>query len=278
MNQNNPLKQYFRQFKTYISLPSGTSRYPAGTINFTDNGEVGVMPMTGRDELILKNPDALLNGEAVVEVIRSCVPSVQNVKILLSNDIDALITAIRHATYNDKLETDVRCPECRHENHFKMDLQYALSNMTYLEPEYSVTLQTGLKVVVRPYSYTEMLQSLQSQFEQGKVGRAIENDSLTDDERLRILGTAFKKMSTATFDMLAASVVSIQDQTNDLVVTDKNYIKEFLLDTETKEITLIKDLVEEINQVGVKKNFQAVCEKCSHEWENEIDFNPVNFL
>ena len=277
MDQNNPLKHYFRQIKTYISLPSGTSRYPEGTIKFTDNGEVGIYPMTGKDELILKNPDALLNGEAVVEVIRSCVPAVQNPTVLLANDIDALITAIRHATYNDKLEVDVRCPECNHENHFRMDLQYALSNMSYLEPEYSVTLETGLRVIVKPYSYKEMLQSLQARFEQGKVARAVDDDQLSDDQRLRILGTAFKKMSTTTFDMLSASIVAIVDQSSDLRVTDAKFIKEFLMNIEKKNIDLIKVLVDEINLIGVKKDFHAVCEKCNHEWENEIDFNPVNF-
>ena len=105
----------------------------------------------------------------------------------------------------------------------------------------------------------------------------MDDNNLSDDDRLRVLGVAFKKMTTATFDMLASSIVSIQDQAGDLNVTDRKYIREFLMDTETKEVNLIKDLVEEINQIGIKKDFHAVCEKCNHEWENEIDFNPVNF-
>ena len=85
-NQPNPLTQYFRQFKLYLKLPSGIAYYTTDQVQFTDSGEIGVMPMTGKDELSLKNPDALLNGEALVEVIKSCVPGVKNPRVLLTND------------------------------------------------------------------------------------------------------------------------------------------------------------------------------------------------
>ena len=44
-----------------------------------------------------------------------------------------------------------------------------------------------------------------------------------------------------------------------------------------KSADKISDLINEINQVGIKRTFIAKCEKCNHEWENDIDFNPVNF-
>ena len=43
------------------------------------------------------------------------------------------------------------------------------------------------------------------------------------------------------------------------------------------EYPTIKDLIKEINQIGIRRVFTAKCLKCEHEWENEIDFNPVNF-
>ena len=162
--QQNPLKQYFRQFKIYLKLPSGTTYYPQDAVQFTDSGEIGILPMTGKDELALKNPDALLNGEALIEVIKSCVPGVKNPRVLLSNDIDALITAIRFATFDDGLETLLHCPECNHENLFKLNLQYALDNMEFLDPEYVVNLDSGISVFVKPHSFPDLLRSLHAQF------------------------------------------------------------------------------------------------------------------
>jgi hypothetical protein len=273
----NPLSQYFRQFKLYMRLPSGVSYYKPGSINFTDNGEIGILPMTGKDELILKNPDALLNGEAIVEVIRSCVPCINDPKILLTNDIDAVITAIRYATYDDKLETEIRCPSCKHDNVFKLDLQYALGHMSYLESEYVVNLDTGLSIFVKPYGFQELLKGLHAQFEQGKISRAIESESLSDEQRFKLFSSAYKELSTVTYELMVNSIVKIVDDSKNINVNDKGFIKEFLQNIDKKSVDKISDLIKTINQIGIKRSFLAKCEKCSHEWENEIDFNPVNF-
>lgn len=276
VNQN-PLKQYFRQYKLYTKLPSGTTYYPDGSVTFTDTGEIGIMPMTGKDELILKNPDALLNGQALIEVISSCVPAVKDPKKLLKNDIDALITAIRLATFNDKLETEIRCPNCGHENMFKLDLQYALDNMEYLEPDYVVHLDSGLSIFVRPYGFQEILKGLHMQFEQTKLTRAIESQDLSEEARLKLLSEVFQKMSVITYELLLNSIIRVVDERNSINVSDRAFIQDFLQNIDKKSLDAIKDLVEEINGIGIKTTFTAKCQNCEHTWENDIDFNPVNF-
>jgi hypothetical protein len=260
-----------------MKLPSGTSYYAPGAITFTDMGEVGIMPMTGKDELILKNPDALLNGEALVEIIRSCVPAVSDPRLLLTNDIDALITAVRYATYNDALETELACPECKHNNLFKLDLQYSLDNMAFLDSEYVVNLESGLSVFVKPYGFPELLKGLHAQFEQGKLTRAIESETISEEERLKLFSVAFKELSLITYSLMVNSVVKVVDESQNIDVSDKNDIKEFLQNIDKKSSDQISDLIKKINQIGIKRSFIAHCEKCNHEWESEVDFNPVNF-
>jgi hypothetical protein len=34
--------------------------------------------MTAKDELMFKTPDALLNGQSTVEVVKSCIPAIQD--------------------------------------------------------------------------------------------------------------------------------------------------------------------------------------------------------
>jgi hypothetical protein len=277
--RQNPLKSYFRQFKLYLKLPGGTSYYPPDVIKFTDMGEIGIMPMSGKDELILKNPDALLNGEALIEVIRSCVPAVTDPRLLLTNDIDAIITAIRYATYNDSLETELHCPKCGNDNPFKLDLQYSLDNMTFLEPEYVVNLESGLSIFVKPYSFPELLKGLHAQFEQTKITRALENDTMDDKQKLKLFAQAFKELSNVTYALMCNSVIKVVDESNNINVTDKNDIQEFLQNIDKKSVDKISDLIKEINLIGIKRTFIAKCvnPKCEHEWESEIDFNPVNF-
>jgi len=273
----NPLSQFFRSVKMYISLPSGSAYYGPGVVNLTASGEVGVMAMTGKDEIALKNPDGLLNGEALIEVITSCVPNVINPRALLANDIDAIITAIRYATYNDTLETELICPNCKAENTFKVDMQQALDHMEFLDPEYIVDLESGLSVFVKPYAFPEILKGLHIQLENAKIGRAIDSQQLTDEQRSAMFGKAFKEIATTKFELLTTAIVKIQKESDGLEVTDKKFIKEFLVNIDKKDVDKIHDLIEKINQIGIKRTFQAKCSACEHEWESDIDFNPVNF-
>ena len=275
--QQNPLSQYFRQIKLYLKLPSGTSYYTSNVVKFTDSGELGVLQMTGKDELALKNPDALLNGEALIEVIKSCVPGVSDPRALLSNDIDALVTAIRFATFNDSLETVLHCPKCGTENTFKLDLQYALDNMEYLDPEYVVNLESGVSIYVKPHAFPDVLKGLHAQFEQNKLTRAIESETISDEQRSQIFGKAFKEMATVTYELILNSVIKVVDDSNNINVSNREHIKEFLANIDNRSIDKIADTIREINLIGIKRSFIAKCEKCEHTWENEIDFNPVNF-
>lgn len=273
----NPLKNYFRQYKMYIRLPSGTGYYKPGVVDFTESGELGILAMTGRDELILKNPDALLNGEALVEVIGSCVPGVKDPRQLLSNDIDALMTAIKTATYNDKIETEVACPACGHENSFKVNLQHVLDTMTYLEPEYVVNLSNGLSVFVKPYGFNEVLTLLHVQFEQSKITKNLANDRVSENEKIKIFGVSFTELTKVTYHLIAKSIVRVVNEADGVDVSSPEHIQEFLHNIEKHDIDQISEMIDQINCVGIEKQFDAVCEKCQHTWKSELDFNPVNF-
>jgi len=277
VQQSNPLKQYFRSIKLYLKLPSGNKYYKPEVINFNEQNEVGVLPMTGADELALKNPDALLNGEALIGVLTSCVPALKQPRSLLTNDIDALITAIRYATFNDSLETELYCPACGHHNKFSLDLQYALDNMTELESEYIAYLDNGLSVFVKPYAFPEILKDLHSQFERTKLARSIESENTPSEKRSEVFTTTFKNMAILKFELMTSSIVKVVNEQDNINVTEPKFIKEFLQNIDTKSANKITDLIAEINKIGIRRTFTAKCEKCSHEWESEIDFNPVNF-
>ena len=93
----NPLRQYFRQPAIYLRLPTSGDHWPEGSINIPPNGELPVLPMTAIDEITYRTPDALFNGQAVVDVIQSCVPSIKNAWAAPAPDINALLTAVRIA-------------------------------------------------------------------------------------------------------------------------------------------------------------------------------------
>ena len=91
---NNPLKQYFRQPKIFIGLPSKGVYNKENTLD----GDISNMPvygMTGMDEILMKTPDALISGESTVRIIESCCPFIKDAWELSSLDTDLVLTSIR---------------------------------------------------------------------------------------------------------------------------------------------------------------------------------------
>jgi hypothetical protein len=275
---NNPLMQYYRSEKCHIKLPSGTNYYKNDEVSFNDSGEISIKPMTGQDEITMKNPDALLNGTAITDVIKSCVEGVKKPELLLSNDIDAIMVAIRVATYGDTMDIQSKCPACGHSNDFEVNLSNILASTEYLDEHYPVNLDNGLTVFVKPFTYKDTLKSLKVQFEQTKIMKALENDNITDEKRLQLFSESFSSLTALNSMLVANSIVNIVDESNDINVNDKEFIKDFLKNTDKKSFDKIEEMSRLVNHVGITRELSAKCQECKHEWESPIDFNPVNFF
>jgi hypothetical protein len=275
---NNPLKQYFRTAELYTKLPSGTHYYTANVVDFNEDGEVGVSPMTAKDEVLLKNPDALLNGQAISTVIASCVPGVRKPDQLLSVDVEALMVAIRHASFGAEIDLDIECPECKHNNHFALGIQQTLSSMSTLEDEYKIGTKGGLSIFIRPSTYHEVVKGYKAQFENYKIAKLLKDDSLSEDDRITAYSSAFTKLSEMNAELVCDSIVKVVIAETDQSVTEREHIVEFIREMDQKVFKDISKTLAEINSKGVQKEFDASCEKCKHTWKAEIDLNPVNFF
>jgi hypothetical protein len=275
----NPLSKFYRAPALYTGLPSGTTYYSPDQVEFTESGEIAVYPMTLSDELLLKNPDALLNGEAIATVITNCVPSIKKPKDLLSNDIDAIMVALRLASFGDKLDIEAECrnPECKHNNKFEADLKTLLYTAKKLPEQSVVNLKSGLSVFLKPHTYGLSIASFKVEFEAKKAIKALSN--ITDeDEKVSKFSQSFSKIAELQVDMLIKSIIKIVKEDEGLIVTEQAHIRDFIKNVDTKTIGLISEKLEEINKIGVNNKFMASCEKCGHQWEEIYDFNMTSFF
>ena len=60
--------------------------------------------MTAKDEMAFKTPDAMINGQSTVDVIKSCVPNLLDPWKMVNYDTDAVLLAIRIATYGETMD------------------------------------------------------------------------------------------------------------------------------------------------------------------------------
>jgi|TARA_B110000977_G_scaffold201149_1_gene294391 hypothetical protein len=281
-NQSNPLSAYFRAPKLYLDLPSGAKFYSDDIVDVPESGEFAIYPMTTKDELMLKNPDALLNGEAVANLVKSCVPEIKKPKLLFSADVDAILIAIRGASGGDEVTVNAECPECKELSTVVVSIDNSLSTMERLENEYVKELPNGLTVVSLPFTYGSTIKAGLASFQSTRSMQAI--SELTDDmERLKAFNTSFVKLADLNFEMIIDSIKEIRYTDGDGevgIVSDPKQIRQFLENTDNVTGKSIEEFTNEINSKGIKQEVRVACqnEKCENTFEAPINFDPVNFF
>ena len=222
---NNPLQKYFRQPKNYVRLPSRGKYYPAGTLDMPVTGELAVYAMTAKDELTFKTPDALMNGQATVDVIQSCVPSIKNAWFMPSIDLDAVLIAIRLATYGEKMDINITVPNTTIKRDYSLDLRTALDEL--LLAKFEERLVVGqMQVLVRPVTYKEFTDSAIRTFEEQRIYTIVNDDKMDDQTKINLFHQSFSKLTDITIGLVSNSVTSIEVEGQ--TVSDPAHIKEFI--------------------------------------------------
>jgi len=278
---SNPLKKYYRQPKQFIRLPSGYKYYPQGSIEVGESGEVAVYPMTAKDELIFKTPDALLNGEATVTVIQSCVPAIKNAWQMPSIDVDACLIAIRMATYGTTMNVPITVPGTKIEKDYQLDLQGTLDKL--LSAQYQSTVFVGnMEVTTQPLSYDQFSKMAIKSFEEARVQELIRNNEMTDEEKLQRFQRSLTKLTDLNVSMVSDTVASIK--VDGQLVTDKAMIKDFIENAEKNFFQSILDHLEIQRQafalptITVQSSEEERKEGAPEEYQIPVQFDTANFF
>jgi hypothetical protein len=272
----NPLKQFFRQPSIYLSLPSGGHHWPATALTMPENRELPVYPMTAIDEITYRTPDALFSGQAVVNVIHSCVPNIKNAWEVPGVDLNAVLIAIRIASYGHEMEIATQCPACQTESDFGIDLRMVLDSIR--EPDYSTPIQHGdLEITLMPVSYRNQNQVGLKQYEQQRSVQQIQTDPNTsDEEKIKKLNEIMHLITELTIETLKYSIASIR--TPDTLVTEIEFIRDFLVNCDRKLYQQIRDRVIELRNSTELKPFEVVCPNCSHQHEQTLTLDQAAFF
>lgn len=272
----NPLQKYFRQPSIYIKLPSDGEYWRDGSLNLPLNGEIPVYPLTTRDEVELRTPDALMNGAGVANVIQSCCPNIVDAWGMPSIDVDAVLIAIRIASYGHMMDFDVRCPHCNAENNFSKDLRDSLAEIK--KPDYKKTVKTeDLLIKLKPAAYFQANKSGQINFEEAKLMQALENVDLDPTLRNATITESTKRLVEIGLDNLTAVTDYIATEEGD-VVTDPKFIRDFYVNASSATVKLINDQLSEFNKEAANKPMQGACTSCEKEFEVPIEFNYSSFF
>lgn len=271
----NPLQQFFRQPAIYIRLPSGGNFWKPDSLAMPQNGELPVFPMTAADEITYRTPDALFNGQAVVEVIQSCIPAIKNAWHIPSIDLNPILVAIRIASYGHEMEIGTTCPACSTDADFSLDLRSVLDQMR--APDYNNTLRHGdLEIAFHPMSYEQQNASNLEQFESQQMMRSVPDSGLTDQEKIKQMAELMKAVTRLTIRALTASIASVR--TPAAMVTDPVHIQEWLENCDRRLFTEIRNYAVKLRTDTELRPMTLTCRNCEHQYEQGMTLDMASFF
>jgi len=283
MTENtNPLNKYFRQAALYVSLPSG-SDYPPNVIVKSQSGELAVMPMTAKDEIRFKTPDALMNGQGVVDVIQSCCPEIKDAWQIKSYDLDTILIAIRIATYGETMDMSFVVPGANETVSHSVNLPALLDQIKSTVINSEITLQDGLKISVRPLTYKDMTVTSLQTFQQQKMYAAVQDSQMSDEEKSTRFNDAFQTLTEINSSILLKNIQSIE-MPDGTKVTDPSQIKEFI---ENANASLIKQIEIQVMELRTQGSVRPLKLKATEEqikkgapatYEVPVTFDNANFF
>lgn len=271
---NNPLRQYFRRPAVYLRLPSGGKDYPPGAIEMTETGELPVYPMTAIDEITSRTPDALFNGIAVVELIKSCVPNIKDPWQINSNDLDAVLIAVKAASGGNDLEVNSECPKCKNEGKYGVNLIGVLA--TLKSADYTEELVINdLAVKFKPLTYRDMNNAGMKQFEIQKTYSNIDN--IKDEaEKNKISEQALRSVTSLTMQILVEAIDYVKTPTS--IVKEKEFILDFLQNCDKNIYIMIRDYNAKLKASTEIKPLDIKCVECNNEYQQPFTLNMTDFF
>lgn len=271
----NPLSKHFRQPAIYLRLPSSGRHYPPGALDMPPNNELPVFPMTALDEITTRTPDALFNGSAIVDIIRSCVPNIRDPWQVPNTDLNALLVAMRLASYGHNMEIHTTCPKCGHAHEFNLDLRVVLE--TLKSADYETPMTTGdLTLYFTPLSYKSINEIGRAQFNDQKITQVINDAEMPEEEKMKQMGDAFRRLTELTMRSISASIGAVK--TADAMVTEPEHILEFVKNCPKPMFDAIRDHVVALRSQSDFKNLDIKCRECGNQYKQEFTLDLSNFF
>lgn len=280
--QANPLIGYMRQPKILIKLPSKGNYWPNGSLEISETGDYPVYSMTAKDELMLKIPDALISGQAIVEVIQHCVPNIKNAWAIPGVDLDVILIAIRIATYGEIMKVPLTKGEVTYD--YEIDLRYVMGALQeQIRWEDSIQITPDLVVYVKPVDYRQISASATKTFETQRILQIANDSKLSDVEKNKSFKDAINTLNDITVGLVTNSIYKIDSAQG--LTEDLKFIKEFMDNVDKEVFDIVKSHIEKLRENNnIKPMFvtpsQDMIEKGFPKEDIEIPlvFDPSTFF
>lgn len=273
---SNPLEGFYRTPGLSIALATKGAFLPRGAYEPSMTGDLQIWPMRAADEMLLKNPDSLMNGYAIEMLLKSCVPGIKTPRLISTPDLDILLLAIRAATYGVNMGISATCPKCREITEFNCHLPTLLATVKEIPVENPVRLSDEVVAYIRPYNMGNATNIANASYEEARKLRSL--DQANDELRNAEVNKSIDRINWLNLELLADCVMKVVVPGSE--VTDRKQIVDFIANVPKPWVEKVDAKLRELNKLGMDKSLAVKCANatCNHEWTTELEFDPSNFF
>ncbi len=272
-----PLLDFYRHKEMYIKLPTEGKWYTSN-IKMSDQNEIGVMPLSFKDEMLLSIPDSVYNGESLFEILKSIVPDMENPYEIMLPDVDVILLASRiNNNEEGTLRTEAKCPHCESTEEYEIKI---INILNQIKPVNSIEIElsNGLTIIFKPNSLKSITSNQIRITENAQLLQQLENE--TDQlKQHEIFQQSLERSTAASMMILADSIEKIITPSTE-VIDNITSILAWLSNSDSITIKKLQEINQQINANGIDKEFKFECsnEECGKKFKSAVEFNPTFFF
>lgn len=248
----------------YFQLPSRGAFYAPGVLDpSVEEGRIEILPMTLADELVLKNPDLLFNGEAITRVFARCVPHVLSPLELFTSDVDFILVCLRKVSQGKFIPIKYKHPckgvekEDHVEHEYLIPVDHFIQTTKPINPadksSYTFNLKGVFQVVLKHETFGELIKF--RQYDDSNI-----NETNTEEYSKYISSSILNRIESVDG------------------ITDRDQIFEWLVDLRKPYRDLLLQKIIKNEDWGTTFKYTIKCKECNEAVELVTALNPVDFF
>jgi hypothetical protein len=249
-----------------LRLPGETVKIPSSGLLYDDgvfaegvkDGEVVVYPMSAFDELRMKNISDIINGTAITQVFRRCIPQILQPDELFEKDVNYLLMVLKKITYGNTV-TIVYTHTCdkAKPHKYEIPLTPLISHTKYIDAttlseSYTIAMDNGQVVLLQPVKYKDILNIMRD---------------TADYDAMSIL-----ELKEKILESTMKIIKSVDGNTN------PKDIEDWCRAIPAPWFEQITNALSTSGEWGTQNSYEIECQDCKSETNIELPLNPLNFF
>jgi hypothetical protein len=209
-------------------------------------------------------------------------PDIKNVNEIPAPDIDAILVAMRMASYGDDMDLDVShgCEQSKGQSQrITVGLGGILATIREIPEDVGlVTLSTGVQVALKPYTLEAQSRLLRIQFTTMRQLQSMEaNDSATLDQKADVANNGYSVLVDLSQETLAQSIISVT-LPDGVEVTNYSHIFEWVKNLDRASNERLDAELKRFGEFGITRTVKVKCDHCGEDYTSDMLFDPTSFF